>query len=365
VSKSFIFLIFLLMLPAAPGDASGLDAELDRYETSIPIDQSTVINGTLHNSGKAAIFITGVQVHLSNSATAEVYNPALLQEQLRQLGPGQTWGGPLIVVTPKHRGPLQMRGSIVITGGKSPSVSDLLATIALRLSVDDPKRQPDGTFERWVVPVCNRSASACCEPSESLCVQAAGQCVYVADGFDKQQVCVNRQAAKTYESIADLRVSSDAAHVVYIARRHCSQAGPDELCERLLVADGVEHQASGAPTHLILSSDGKRYAYIGRQACIIHEDEEECSGSAHVVTAAHTSSPWEAVRGLRFSPDSQHVAYEAGKQCALAKTMTAPRELICRESIPIVDDHRVAVFPAWYVPDHESHGFTIRVRGPD
>ena len=281
-SSLFVFMICI----TAPRQAHGIDAELDRYETSIPMNQATVFNGTLRINGTAAVFITGVQVQLSNSATAEVYNPALLQERLRQLGPGQTWGGPLIVVTPKHRGPLVMIGAITIMGGTSSGASNKLASIPLHFTIDDPKRELNGRFGRWVSPACDRASTPCCEPQESLCVQRGEQCVYVADGFDKQQVCVNQQAAHVYEHISDLQVSSDAAHIAYIASRHCSQVGPDEVCERLIVVDGIEHKAQGAPTTLILSPDDRSYTYTKRDACVMRDTEEECTGSSHVITGA-------------------------------------------------------------------------------
>ena len=179
----------------------------------------------------------------------------------------------------------------------------------------------------------------------------------MADGFDREQVCVNQQGGKVYEHISDLQVSSDAAHLAYLASLQCSQADGSEFCQRRLVLDGAEQKRPDFATQLILSPDGRHYAYIGRQACVIHLGEEICTGDAHVVVDGQPGPKREAVQGLCFSPDSRHVAYEMGKECRFSKTSAQPSELVCRASSPVVDEHPVAAFPGWYVSAQEKPGF--------
>ena len=152
------------MFIALPVHAGGLKAELDRSDTLIHMDHPTVLNGTLHNGSASRIYLTGFQVMISNNAAGDMYNPALLHEELRQLDPGQTWDGPLIAVTPKHRGPLDVTGSVILKGGASPDAVDTLATIPLELTIDDPRRKEDGTFERGTVPACDRSPRSLLRP---------------------------------------------------------------------------------------------------------------------------------------------------------------------------------------------------------
>ena len=104
------------------------------------MDRPAVLEVTLSNTTTAPIYLTGVQVILTNGASGDVYNPTLLQERLHKLDPGQSWDGPLVVIKPKHRGPLVASGSIEIKGGASPGFGELLASIPLHLTIDDPKR---------------------------------------------------------------------------------------------------------------------------------------------------------------------------------------------------------------------------------
>jgi len=350
-------ILILLLVTSLSVRAAGLDASLDRYDTSIPMQPPTVLNATLHNGGASRLYVTGVRVMLSNNAAGDVYNPALLYQEVRQLDPGQTWDGPLIQVTPMHRGSLDITGRVVLKGGTSPEASGTLATIALQLTVLDPKREADGTFERGTRPACDRSLEACCVPTELECEQTASRCIYVADGFDREQVCVNQQAGPVYDHISDLRISSDAAHWAYLGSLHCSQTAVDELCERRLVLDAVEQKRPDVPTQLILSPDGRHYAYIGRQTCIIHLGEDICTGDAHVVVDGRAGPKREAVQGLCFSPDSLHVAYEMGKECRFSSTASQPSQLVCRETSPVVDEKPAAAFPAWYASSQERPGF--------
>jgi len=242
-----------------------------------------VIEATLSNNATFTIFLTGVQVVLTNGASGDVYDPALLQEQLRKLGPGQSWDGPLVVIKPKHRGPLLVKGSIELKGGASPDSGNRLASIPLHLTIDDPKRDWDGSYVREAKPACDRPADSCCDAAESLCFQIANHCVYVAEGYDRQEVCVNQKADKVYEHIADLRVSSDGLHVAYLASFQCRSGDHEEHCKRAVVVDHAEQSGPDVPTHLELSPDGRHYAYIGREVCFLRSGEESCSGASHPV----------------------------------------------------------------------------------
>jgi hypothetical protein len=268
---------------AAPTHASGLEATLDRYEMTVPMDPPTVVQVTLSNKGSTSIYLTGVKVVLSEGAVGDVYNPDLIHEKLQKLEAGQTWDGPLVVVRANHRGPLWVKGSIHLTGGSRPDSADLLASIPLQLNIDDPRREPDGSYDRWTVPACDRSLDHCCDPSETSCLQFSDRCIYVADGYDRQQVCVNGQAEKSYEHIVDLRVSTAGAHIAYLGSFQCQSGGPEERCKRVVVIDHVEQPGSEVATHLELSPDGRHYAYIGRQSCFMLMGEEKCTGASHPI----------------------------------------------------------------------------------
>jgi hypothetical protein len=243
----------------------------------------TAIQASLHNSGSAPVYLTGVKVLLSVGASGEIYNPALLRERLFKLDPGQSWDGPLAVVRADHRGPLLVKGSIRLLGGSTPNSEDTLASIPLRLTIDDPRRELDGSYDPGDVPACDRTLDHCCDTDETGCYQIADRCIYVAEGYDRQEVCVNRQPEKSYEHVADLRVSSDAAHIAYLASFQCISGGSDVLCKKAVVVDHVERPGPGVATHLDLSADGRHYAYIAREACVLHSGEEMCSGTSRPV----------------------------------------------------------------------------------
>ena len=276
-------LIFFAALWAMSAHAAGFEATLDRDEITVGMDHPTVIQATLRNTGSASIYLTGVKVRLSEGASGDVYNPALLHEKLRRLDPGQNWDGPLAVINPNHRGPLWVKGSILLTGGSTPDSVDSLASIPLQLTIDDPRRESDGSYVRGTVPACDRPIEACCDPSETRCFQIADRCIYVAEGYDRQEVCINQQTEKSYEHITDLRVSSDAAHIAYLASFQCQSGGPEERCKRIVVVDHVEQSGSEVATHLDLSPDGRHYAYMGREACVLRYGEEKCSGASHPI----------------------------------------------------------------------------------
>lgn len=274
------------MLPAllaGPADASRLEATLDREEITAAMDAATVVQATLRNKDSVPIYLTGVKVQLSEGAIGDVYNPALLHERLLRLDPGQSWDGPLAVVTPNHRGPLLVKGVIRLIGGSAPDSVDALASVPFHVTIDDPRRELDGSYARGTVPVCDRSLDHCCDPSEADCRQIADRCIYVAEGYDRQEVCINHRAEKSYEDIADLQVSSDGAHIAYLASFQCLSGGPDVLCKRTVVVDHAERPGPGVPTDLDLSPDGRHYAYLARGACMMRSDEEVCSGTSHPV----------------------------------------------------------------------------------
>lgn len=277
-------MVFIFMaLCAAPAQASGLQATLDRYEITVPMGSPVVIEVTLRNNGSAPVYLTGVKVLLSEGAWGDVYNPELLHERLRRLEAGQSWDGPLVIVRANHRGSLLVKGSIHLTGGTAPDSADALASIPLQLTVDDPRRELDGSYDRGTMPVCDRTLRPCCDPSETGCFQSADRCVYVADGYDRQQVCINHQAEKSYEHIVDLRVSPDAAHIAYLASFQCASGGSEELCKRAVVLDHIAQPGPEVATHLDLSPDGRHYAYIARKACFYYFGEDRCSGASDPV----------------------------------------------------------------------------------
>jgi len=268
---------------SATAHAAGLEATLDQYEIAVVMDHPTIIEATLRNNATSPMYITGVEVTLTIGASGEVYNPALLQERLHKLDPGQSWDGPLVVIKPKHRGPLLVKGSIDVKGGMSPGSGNVLASIPLHLTIDDTRRNWDGSYVRDAVPACDRPADACCDASESQCFQSSGRCFYVAEGYDRQQLCANEQGGKVYEHIADLRVSSDGLHAAYLASFQCQSAVHEEHCRRLVVLDQIEQTGPDVPTHLELSPDGRHYVYVARQNCVLRAREDVCWGYSHPV----------------------------------------------------------------------------------
>jgi hypothetical protein len=260
-----------------------LEATLDRYEITLPMNVSTGIEASLRNSGSVPLYITGVKVQLSEGASGDIYDPALLQERLFKLDPGQSWDGPLVVVRPHHRGPLFVAGTIRIIGGSTPASADSLASIPLKLTIDDHKREMDGSHDPGDIPVCDRILDHCCDPDEVGCYEFADRCIYVAEGYDRAEVCFNHQPEKSYERISELKVSSDAVHIAYIASFQCVSGGPDVLCKRTVVIDHKDRTGPAVATHLELSPDGQHYAYIAREACVLHAGEEICSGASRPI----------------------------------------------------------------------------------
>jgi hypothetical protein len=105
----------------------------------------------------------------------------------------------------------------------------------------------------------------------------------VSEGYDRQKVCVNQDAGDVYEHITELRVSSDAQHVAYIASFQCQSGDHEEHCKQRVVLDHVLQTESEVPTHLELSPDGRHYAYLGRQTCVVRSGEQICTGPSHPV----------------------------------------------------------------------------------
>src|SRR5258708_7641135 len=143
----------ILPLLSAPVHPSDLEASLDKHELTVEMDHDAVVYVTLRNKSAAPIYLTGIKVQLSEGASGNVYKPELLHERLRDLGPGQTWDGPLAIITPNHRGPLVLKGAIVLTGGSILDSSATVASIPLQMTINDPRRQRDGSYERGAVPV--------------------------------------------------------------------------------------------------------------------------------------------------------------------------------------------------------------------
>jgi hypothetical protein len=272
--------------------AKGLEATLDQYEITIPADHPTALAVTLKNTTTGPLYFTGIEVSLTEGASGDVYDPTLLQEKLHKLDAGQSWDGPLALVKPKHRGPLLVKGAILIKGGNAPDAQTLLASIPVYVTINDPRRQLDGSYDHEAVPACDRDWDSCCDPLEALCFQVGKRCFYVADGYDRQQFCINGKADKSYEQIKELQVSSDGVHAAYLAFSHCLSGGPEERCTRSLVLDHVEQSLPNVPTHLALSPDGLHYAYIGRKMCVTRAGEESCTGpSVSMVDGQKVTTP--------------------------------------------------------------------------
>jgi len=303
IGARFLRTSIFLVLSAAPALAAGLQATLDRDEVTMAMTPPTVLAATLRNESSAPLYVTGVKVLLSDGAWGDVYNPALLHERLLKLDAGQSWDGPLVVVSPSHRGPLVAKGSIHVIGGNTPASADLLASIPLQLTIADPRRSMDGTYDRGTKPVCDRTPDHCCDPSESSCTQVGGRCIYVAEGYDRQEVCIDSQTEKSYEHISDLQVSTDARHVAYIGSSSCLLEGAEEHCQRAVVMDGKEVPAPETPSHLALSPDGSHYAYSGRKTCLLRHGEEICTGPSHFYLdgiQVKTPPTWLPIPALQF-----------------------------------------------------------------
>ena len=69
----------------------------------------------------------------------------------------------------------------------------------------------------------------------------------MAEGYDRQELCVNQQAGKVYEHIEDLRVSTDGLHAAYVASSECQSGDHEERCRRTVVLDQAGTAGTGYP----------------------------------------------------------------------------------------------------------------------
>src|SRR5581483_5283197 len=116
----------------------------------------------------------------------------------------------------------------MLEGGPVAGARLVMADLPVRLVINDPQREIDGTFDRGVAPKCARTLDPCCDPEEPNCFHNTLNCVYVASGFNQQRLCRNQEAGPVYDHISDVQVSSDGAHVAYVARTHCSTGSQEE-----------------------------------------------------------------------------------------------------------------------------------------
>ena len=247
---------------AGVGRTEGLQAQLDYPQQKLVMNQPTVLSATLVNRSTATLYITGIRMDLSRNVSASLYKEDLLLQQLRTLAPGQSWDGPLLKMTPSHRGPLVVGGGVLMQGGASPSSTTTLASLALLLPIDDPKRDRDGSFLRGVPAECDRPAGSCCDAEEASCFQKGGHCVYIAEGFNAQRVCSDRFPGGTLDHVADLQVSSDGAHEAYMASDHCSTDRLKEFCRDQLIVDGVP--AAAPPAWASFPADALSFIKSGK-----------------------------------------------------------------------------------------------------
>jgi hypothetical protein len=245
--------------------ATGLEATLDQSNIVINMAPPTVLQVTLRNTGADPVYITGAGLLFSDGIEGAINDPALLQDKLRMLNPGESWGGGLVVIRPSHRGPLLVKGSITLKGGETPKSVDVLATVPLTLTINDPRRALDGSYDPSAVPTCDREG------------------IYIAEGYKRQNLCVNQTADKTYDRVFDLQVSSDGTRIAYLAGTHCLSGGPEVRCARTVVIDHREQPVLDVPSHLQLSPDGLHYAYTGRTLCVWRSNVEDCSGPPHPI----------------------------------------------------------------------------------
>lgn len=276
----FILVFFFAVSSAYAG---GLSAELENPDQPLVPGADSVFQVSLQNETTAPLFITGVSIKLSDNATGEVYASAFNQEGLNVLAPRQRWEGPLVTLRPRRRGPLAIVGGITVRGGPSSSSAGALTVLPLRLLATDPRRALDGSFLRGTTAACDRPSTECCEESEPQCIQRPGHCLYVAEGFDQEKVCVDGRADRAYEHVSDVQASSDMTHIVYRASAQCSTDGMEEHCQRTVVFDHVERHGPGVPGKLTLSPDGLHYVYREYRSCVARLGQDVCDGPKNFI----------------------------------------------------------------------------------
>jgi hypothetical protein len=150
---------------------------------------------------------------------------------------------------------------------------------------------------------------------------------YVAKVGAKRLVVIDGAEGKLYEDIQNPAFSSDSQRVAYVAK----VGGKD-----LPVIDGVEGKRYDGVWELSFSPDSRRVAYVAKSGekkyfAVIDGMQGKTYDSIGSVLIIQEGGPIHLFPNLKFSPDSQHVAYRAslGRKCSIVVDSRQGRDFDC------------------------------------
>jgi Tol biopolymer transport system component len=115
---------------------------------------------------------------------------------------------------------------------------------------------------------------------------------------------VDGEEQKSYELVEAIQFSPDSEHLAYDADKKWNR-------ESVVVLDGKESKTCAGLSGKAFSPDGNQLAFIAHQR---PDKNPESTGTDFVVVNGKEGKPYQSISSLlRFSPDSKHLAYLAGK----------------------------------------------------
>lgn len=115
---------------------------------------------------------------------------------------------------------------------------------------------------------------------------------------------VDGQEQKSYELVEAIQFSPDSKHLAYDADKKWNR-------ESVVVLDGKESKTYSGLSGKAFSLDGNQLAFIAHRRS---DKNPESTGTDLVVVNGKEGKPYQSISFLlRFSPDSKHLAYLAGK----------------------------------------------------
>ena len=123
---------------------------------------------------------------------------------------------------------------------------------------------------------------------------------------------VDGEEQKSYELVEAIQFSPDSEHLAYDADKKWNR-------ESVVVLDGKESKTCAGLSGKAFSPDGNQLAFIAHQR---PDKNPESTGTDFVVVNGKEGKPYQSISSLlRFSPDSKHLAYLAGKGSSGVKVL--------------------------------------------